>query len=160
MPAPLAYFLTWSTYGSRLHGDDLGSVSRTQNHRGEPFLEPDLQRVDRESSTMSYEPILLTPPMRAVVSKAVEDHAMFRKLRLFAINPRSTHVHVVVGCGDEAPPRPEKVLQEFKSWATRRLRDAGLVRREGPVWSHHGSTRWVNDEEGLYEARNYVLNMQ
>jgi hypothetical protein len=38
---PLAYFITFSTYGSWLHGEEKGSVDRAHNLPGTPYLEAD-----------------------------------------------------------------------------------------------------------------------
>ena len=76
------------------------------------------------------------------------------------LNVRTNHVHVVVDTRGEQMPSPEKVLEEFKSWGTRRLRKAGLIRAEGPTWTYHGSTRWINDADDLASAIDYVVNRQ
>lgn len=73
---------------------------------------------------------------------------------LHAAHARSTHVHVVVS----GEGKPERMLNAFKSWCTRRLRDdAWNVER---VWSRHGSTRWLWDEGKLAEKVCYVLDGQ
>jgi hypothetical protein len=35
---PLAYHITWGTYGTRLHGDKRGTVDRENNAFGTPVL--------------------------------------------------------------------------------------------------------------------------
>jgi hypothetical protein len=160
MPAPLAYFLTWTTYGTRMHGDDRGSVDVLHNTPGTPLLPPDpeLERAARMS--LVYEPIVLSNQMRDVVSCAIRDHARIRCWKELALNVRTNHVHVVVDCRGAAMRSPERVMEEFKYWGTRRLRASNLVRSAGRIWTDHGSTRWINNAEGLSEAINYVLNLQ
>jgi hypothetical protein len=51
-------------------------------------------------------------------------------------------------------------MEQFKSWGTRRLTSAGLVRRGRLVWTDSGSKRRLNFPEELDEAVNYVLNCQ
>ncbi|NLG42978.1 MAG: hypothetical protein GX547_07015 [Phycisphaerae bacterium] len=36
---PLAYHITFGTYGMRLHGDERETVHRRRNQFGEPFVE-------------------------------------------------------------------------------------------------------------------------
>jgi hypothetical protein len=48
----------------------------------------------------------------------------------------------------------------LKAWATRRLRDAGLEPRSGPVWARHGSTRYLWNERDIEAACWYVLHGQ
>ncbi len=38
---PLAYHITWGTYGTRLHEDSRGTVDRENNSFGTPIVGPD-----------------------------------------------------------------------------------------------------------------------
>jgi hypothetical protein len=106
----------------------------------------------------------LFPPAREVVCTAITDHASLSTWRIDALNVRSNHDNVVVDCRpsrhDAALPSPEKVMEEFKSWGTRRLRQAKLVPAEGRTWTDHGSTRWVNHKAGHGAAVAYVNESQ
>lgn len=77
---------------------------------------------------------------------------------MLAVNARSNHVHVVVDCPTGVSP--ERAMTEFKAWGTRRLRDSGLTAPHAPVWTEHGSTRWINDHASLAAAIDYVLRLQ
>ncbi|MEQ8849023.1 hypothetical protein, partial [Botrimarina sp.] len=71
-------------------------------------------------------------------------------------NVRTNHAHAVVA----AAATPERVMNDFKSWATRRLRDSGLVDRSAKVWSRHGSTRYLWDKRAVEAACCYVAEGQ
>ncbi len=102
--------------------------------------------------------VVLGNSQRAVVTKIIADHCEIRGWSLLACNVRTNHVHVVVGnCGTTAP---ETVMSQLKAWATRRLREAGFIAADARVWTEHGSTRWINDEESLARAVEYVMNGQ
>ena len=78
------------------------------------------------------------------------------RLELLAAHVRTNHVHAVV----EADLRPEKVMNEFKSYASRELNRLG---RDGPDrkrWARHGSTRWLWRDEDLQQALQYVIEEQ
>jgi hypothetical protein len=62
----------------------------------------------------------------------------------------------VVGTANEAAP--ETVMDQFKAWCSRRLNERGVRRKHW--WTRHGSTKWINDEEYLHNAINYVVNRQ
>lgn len=158
MPPPLAYFLTWSTYGTRLHGDVRGTVDRLHNTPGEPLLPTNPEQVDHLSDALTDPPFIMTPRQRTVVDRAIRDHCGVRIWSLLALNVRSTHVHVVVNC--HATHSPELAMAQFKSWSTRRLTRSGLVVRHAKLWTHHGSTRWINHRTDLVEAIDYVENRQ
>ena len=154
---PLAYFLTWSCYGSWLHGDARESVDRTRNAFGTARLDPDERARKAREKRLSAAPMVLDDVSRPVVHAAIIDHCTHRGWALFAVNVRTTHVHVVVQARDYMP---EVVLDQLKAWSTRRMRDAGLVLRDAKVWTTHGSTIYIFDEVKLKEKVHYVLHEQ
>lgn len=107
---------------------------------------------------MMHVPKVLNDDARRVVHESIVDHCVVRGWEVRAINVRTNHVHVVVSC----PPRvsPERVMTEFKLWATRRLREGRLIPPDGRLWTRHGSTRWINDERSLDAALAYVVEGQ
>jgi len=157
MPPPLAYFLTWTCHGQRLHGDDRGTVDRDHNTPGTPLLAADTRRQALNIERMKSAAVMLSAAMQAVVSHAVVQLCDERAWHLMACNVRSTHVHVVVGCWGVGP---ERVLAQFKARATRDLRLGGLVAPDVRLWTRHGSTRWINHETGLGAAIAYVEEWQ
>lgn len=150
--ALLAYFLTWSCYGTWLHGDERGSVDNAHNKRDTPRLVPDARREDRVAFAMTGETFTLSAECRAIVEDTI------RKWYLHAVNPRSTHVHTVVACEDKVSP--EAAMEQFKAWCTRRLREAGLAGSDQKIWTEHGSTRWIDSDDSLAKAIHYVLHRQ
>ena len=80
-----------------------------------------------------------------------------RGWELVAVNGRSNHVHVVVRLGGVAP---EKMMGEWKAWSSRRLRERGWIAAGQPVWTRHGSTRYVWKEHDLEGAVRYVVEGQ
>lgn len=158
MPPALAYFITWTTYGTWLHGDPRGSADRSGVHGpGRPYLDPDPRRVSFERSELAREAVLLSDPMRRVVDETVRRHIETRGWALRGLNVRTNHVHVVVSVGEIAP---ERVMGQLKAWSSRRLREQGLIGTGQRVWTRHGSTRWLNHQDAVSAAVNYVLNRQ
>ena len=157
MNPPCAYLLTWTTYGTWLHGDSRGLADRSGEHRhSQPYIEENHGRDRFEHSELRSGPVVLDEPQRTVVKKAIGDHAEFRTWGLQAINVRTNHIHVVVSC----PCPPEKPLREFKAWATRRLREAKLVGSGARVWTRHGSTRYLFSDDAVERAIRYVREGQ
>ena len=112
MPA-MAYFLTWTCHGTWLHGDERWAVDRHERGRVAPH-EPTRRR---NAALLAGDPVILTPRARGIVEGVIAEHCDHRSWRLWAVNARSNHVHVVVAVG--AVP-PEKVMGEFKAWASSR----------------------------------------
>lgn len=110
------------------------------------------------SDQLRHAPFILSDFMRAIVHQAVRDHADHRRWRLFALNVRSNHVHVVIDSA--ATHTPERTMQQLKSWSTRRLIAAGQATSATKVWTDHGSTRYLNSDGSLTAAIEYVLHQQ
>ncbi|MFH1108023.1 MAG: hypothetical protein V1790_02330 [Planctomycetota bacterium] len=156
MSDPLAYLLTWTCYGTWLHGDDRGSVDDEHRTPGAPFLPPDAIRNRAEIKQLRHPPVELKGPARQIVADTIRAHRERRNWDLLALNVRTNHVHAVLACGLHA----DGALRELKAWTTRRLREAGYVPREAPVWTHHGSTRYLWKQRSVNAAVEYVAEHQ
>jgi len=153
---PLAFFLTFHTYGTWLHGDDRGSVDARHSELGDPIIEPNSALYKRRNDALRQEPLIFIREQRHCVECAMRATCTLRAWPIHAPNIRTTHVHIVVtGC-----VKPERILGDLKRWATRRLREQGLVAADRLVWSEHGSTRWVWDKAGITETSDYTMNRQ
>ena len=152
MSEPLAYFLTWTTYGTWLHGDVRGSVDRHNACPGIDYHEPRPAWEAASRDRMDSAPVILSPRARALVDQAIRQHADFRGWGVLAMNCRSNHVHAVLTAGGVAPKR---VMTELKAYATRALRQAGEAVPQ-KTWTRHGSTRYVWTEASLQAAIRYV----
>jgi REP element-mobilizing transposase RayT len=155
---PIAYFLTWTTYGTWLPGDVRGWVAKPGLFRG-----PNAELEAAAQSLMTEPALTLDLDQRRVVEKTISEHCAIRSWHLHAVNCRTEHVHVVV----TAPHRdPEVVMDQFKAWCTRRLKDLDR-RRYGSAatirnnwWTQRGSKRKFYDEKGLFGAIDYAVNGQ
>jgi hypothetical protein len=72
---------------------------------------------------------------------------------MLAAHVRSNQVHVVV----EADQTPERVMNDFKAYASRSLNVLEPNRRR---WVRHGSTRYLWSHEEVSAAVEYVLHGQ
>jgi REP element-mobilizing transposase RayT len=154
----LAYFLTWTTYGTRLHGDARGTVDRAHNRVGTPFLEHNPRREAAATDRSRQSAFVLTTEARDIVNQAIRDHAAKRAWDILALNIRTNHVHVVVNCRGSHPP--ELAARQFKSWGTRRLIASGLATPQTRLWTDHASTRYIDSADSLMSAIDYVANRQ
>lgn len=156
MSFPFACFITWTCYGTRLHGDEQGSVDRDHNTFGTPLLAPSPERERLERSQMTHAPFVLDALRRPIVHDTIVKHIAYRGWTLHALHVRTTHVHVVVSARIE----PETIMGQLKSWSSRRLREAGLALEDAKIWTPHGSTKYLWEGVGLAAAKRYVLEMQ
>ncbi len=153
---PLAYLITFRSYGTWLHGDPRGSVDRFHNVYGKPRLPPSRQRMKYEQSLLEMRPVKLNSRQRTAVEKGIRDTCKIRKWQLWAFNIRTNHVHSVVS----ANCRAWQVLNALKANATRTLREAGCWRSKHSPWVRRGSKRRLWTEKQLADAIAYVLYEQ
>lgn len=154
--APLAYLITLHSYGSWLHGEAKGSVDRLHNLPGTEVLLSDEKRLTAMEARRREAAVTFSAPQRQLVHATIHEVCQHRGWELYALNVRTNHVHVVVA-GNSTP---EKMMNDFKAWATRRLREADLVSSTAKVWSRHGSTRWLWNDQAVEAACRYVLEGQ
>jgi REP element-mobilizing transposase RayT len=156
MNQPLAYFITFTTYGTWLQGRSPGSVDRSHNQYGSPLLPSETERETQQRAKMRQPEYRLDEARRGVVLKTIVEVASHRKWKLWAAHVRSNHAHVVV----TSPDKPEKVMMDLKAWASRRLREAFQEEADRDRWTQHGSTKYLWNLTTLEEKIIYVVEGQ
>lgn len=152
---PLAYFLTWTTYGTWLHGDPRGSVDDAHSTYSTPYVSPNRSRIEFVSTAMREAPLVLSEADRNVVNEAIRRSCEIRRWAVLALNVRSNHVHTVVAASDASPEHAAAIL---KSWATRALKASGSHPGRSKFWTNQSSTRWLFDEQAVANASTYTMN--
>jgi REP element-mobilizing transposase RayT len=154
---PLAYLITFRSYGTWLHGDERGSVSRFRNQYKSPYLPAEKKWLRTNTKRLTQEIVLLDAEQRHCVESSANETCTIRKWKLYAINVRTNHVHLVVSIGDK---KPEIALNAFKANATRKMRENGCWDNTRSPWSDKGSKRRLWNEKSLARAVDYVQNGQ
>lgn len=154
----LAYFITFTTYGTWLHGSakGKGSVDDQHNAYGTPFVEPDAQREEAARDLMAQPPYVLSAAERDIVCNAIVELARDRGWALLAVHVRSNHVHVVVSADRD----PGRIMSDMKARASRDLTLAGFDNAERRRWTRHGSTQHLFREEDVEAKTCYTLDGQ
>ena len=155
----LAYFITFHTYGTWLHGTSKGkgSVDRDHNQYGGEFVAPDARREEASRGRMAQDAYMMNDAReRAVVCEAIVGLCGRRGWRVLAVHVRTNHVHVVV-VSDRDPGR---VMSDMKGCASRELTRAGFDDKNRRRWTRHGSTLHLFDDGAVAEKIDYVLNRQ
>ena len=152
-PIPLAYLITVTCYGTRLHGDQPESVDNRHNVPGSPFLPEAPSVVSIEEGQMSQRPYLMDRDRRPIALRSLRAVCTHRGWTWLAAHVRSTHVHVVV----TSQETPEKVMNALKSYASRALNQARLDPPGRRRWAHHGSTRYLWKPKQVAAAIEYVV---
>lgn len=154
---PIAFFFTWSTYGTWLPGDARGWVEYRKG-----FRLPDPVRELEAKAKMTEDSCLLSPDQRREVEWQITETCRRRGWTLHAVNCRSNHVHAVTS----ASRTPRFMRQHLKSWCTRRLSEheqeqgVSIDQLRENWWADRGSVRWVYGDEGLLNVTHYVVDEQ
>jgi REP element-mobilizing transposase RayT len=155
----LAYFITWTTYGTWLPGDKRGWIKA----RMHGIQSPDSELEEKARALMVETAIILTNAQREIIEQTIKAHCNIRNWTLHAVNARTNHIHVVVSADRDS----NDVMDQLKSWCSRKLSDnAGLIT---PVAQKAGRRHWfteggdkeeIHDELHLRDAIHYVLERQ
>jgi len=154
---PIAYLLTFRTYGTWLHGTNKGSVGRTgTNIYGHPGITQSVPLIEDMSARQTAEPTILTCEEREIVAAAINEVCEHRGYTLRSLNVRTNHAHAVVSyfC------RPEKIVNDFKAYSTRALRRSWQRSADERIWSRGASTRYLWKPRHVTAAIDYVLYCQ
>ena len=87
---------------------------------------------------------------------ALLDRCQQQEWKLLAAHARTNHVHLVV----EAEARPERIMNDLKSYASRCLNQKRTDQPARKRWARHGSTRWLWKPEHVSAAIRYVVEEQ
>ena len=155
---PIAFFLTWTCYGTWLPGDDRGW---TKWKKGDRLPQPLLMHWS--AKRLTYPPVLLRDHQRTIVNETIADHCGKRGWFLHAVNCRTNHCHCVLTVRDLDG---ELVRDQLKSWCTRLLNEDFSINSVEKLqvpkkwWTRKGSVRYLFDEESLEAAVRYTLEAQ
>jgi REP element-mobilizing transposase RayT len=123
---------------------------------GFPLVEKNMPRVIAMKRLMGQPRYLMDDTRRDAVLEAMREVCAHRDWNLLAAHVRSTHVHAVV----ESDIDPEKIMFQFKAYASRRLNAMGIDPVGRKRWARHGSTRRLVKEEDISAAIQYVIDEQ
>lgn len=141
---PLAYLITFRTFGTWQHGDERGSIDRYHNKFRGDRVPVNAVMKQQQDKRLKSQPVKLDGSRRPIVEDA-------------AINVRTNHVHLVVWIHDA---NPADALRDFKAYSTRTLRKHGLWKFEHGPWVDSGSKRYLWKESSVHAACDYVVNGQ
>jgi REP element-mobilizing transposase RayT len=155
---PLAYLITFRSYGTWLHGDERTSIdTHDRKNKYGTARQPGNENLNKlMQANMKHDPVTLSALQRETIHEAIREVCREKFYTLQSVNVRSNHVHSVVS----ARVKPEIVANQFKAYATRKLRENGLIDPEMTPWSRGRSRRYLWKPKHVDAANDYVLNGQ
>ena len=159
------WFITCTTYGQWLPGDERGFVSnkfegetteRKNNQVGTQYDNGRLELKSAAKKLMLGPQIVLSYPKAVLVRNQFEETARYRSWTIVAGSIMANHFHVLVGVPDD--PDPDKILGDLKSYASRKLNAQYGKPQNGTWWTTHGSKRIIDTELSFNRCVSYILS--
>ena len=154
---PFAYFFTFRTYATWLHGDARSSVDPKHNVYDTPRIKPNSSLHRAMADECLEDKFIMDKAYRKTVLKSIVDTCHYYRWHLDAAHIRSNHVHVIL----RSVAAKEDVRGKLKTYATRYLKKHHpelLVRKK--FWSDGGSDRNIWASEFLFATMYYVIEQQ
>ena len=153
---PLAYHITFGTYGTRLHGDSRGTVIRVKNKYGEDIIDRDGDWQTEERSRLRFPPRVFTLEQRQIIESLILAICDRGGWILHAAAARPDHTHVVLTAdADGAAVRPL-----LKRWLGQALSKHLPLRPDQTFWAECGSVKWIWDDDYFGRATHYVRDQR
>ena len=130
---PLAFLITFRSYGTWLHGDERGSVSRFRNQYKSARLPPEERWLRTNTQRLKGEIVVLDATQRQCVDEATRETCHVRGWHLYAINVRTNHVHVVVAIGEKDLRLPSTLSKQTRHERCARMAAGRAIAARGPI---------------------------
>ena len=172
---PIRLFVTWTTYGTWLPGDDRGWRKwKSGQQQPQPLLE------DWCRDQMKEQPLFLNLRQRSAVENVIREHAAIRGWELAAVSARSNHVHVAVtvvptvsgqalAAGTSPPVSGQapvagkcvkNVRDQLKANATRILRQLSDPVTHEKIWTKGGDIQFIDSDNDWEQVILYIIVAQ
>jgi REP element-mobilizing transposase RayT len=148
---PLAYHITFGTCGTRLHGDDRGTIDRSLNEPPDPIIGANDGWHFLEENRLNFPPRVFTREEMVAVESLIPEVCVRGGWELHTCAAGPDHVHVVMA-GDADGNEIRKWL---KRWLGQELAKHYPLKPGETFWAECGSVKWVWTD-GYFRARREV----
>jgi REP element-mobilizing transposase RayT len=152
---PLAYLITFTCYGSTLHGQNAADHPHAP-HFNVHFLPHQVTRSRASQLKLTEPAYFLDELRRFVVLNAIEEACDFYGWTLYAAHVRTYHVHSVI----HALETPDKLMNLLKMNTSRRLKESNLDGMRLNRWTQHGRTKPLWQPIHVQDAIRFVVEEQ
>ena len=156
MDCPLAYHITFGTYGTRLHGDERGTIYRAMNEPGDPIIGRDEEWRRIEQHKLKFKPRVFTIQQMSDVEQLLPLICTHGGWMHHAGAAGPDHVHeVLTGNADGVDIR-----KWLKRWLGEELAKIYPLLPGETFWAECGSVKWIWTDEYFRRARDYVFDQR
>jgi len=151
---PLAFHITFGTYGTRLHGDERGTVDRSMNRPGDPIIGKDGDWERFERSRLRFDPVFLTREQMICAEDAIPLICERGEWQLWTSAAGPDHVHVLLT--PEVNADGKVIRRILKRWLGQALSERWPLQTGATWWAEGGSIRWVWTQRYFDNVFGYV----
>ena len=153
---PLAYHLTFGTYGTRLHGDKRGTVSREQNRFGEPIIGQDVVWQRLEQSQLKFPPVVFSNEQQRHIEHVMAGVCERGGWEYHIAAGQPDHVHVML-----TSPNDGKAIRKWlKTWLGQEMSTRWPLAPRQTWWAEGRSIRSVWNDDYFKNLFEYIRAQQ
>jgi hypothetical protein len=149
---PLAFHITFGTYGTRLHRDPRGTVDRKHNVYGEPIVGADADWEREETASLKFPPVKLDDAQRLFVEHTIPSICERGGWKLQICAAREDHVHNVFTTCSEG----QTVRRLLKRWLSEAMSERWPLALGQVWWAECGSVKWAWTQDYYERAYDYI----
>jgi len=153
---PLAYHITWGTYGTRLHGDARGTVHRSENEFGDAIIGTDGDWQREEKSLLRFPIRILTIQQRQFIERAVPPICRRGGWELITVAAGPDHVHCVIRAAVDG----KDIRKWLKRWLGESMTGHWPIQPGEVWWAECGSVKWVWNQDYYMRVVDYVRRQE
>jgi len=149
---PIAYHITFGTYGTRLHGDDRGTIDRKMNKPGEPIVGSNPDWWESERDRLNFPPVQLNAEQMRFAESTLPSICARGGWTLHTCAAAPDHLHVVLSTRSDGAA----VRKWMKRWLGEAMSEHWPLPGQSAWWAEGGSVRWVWTQEYFDDVKAYV----
>ncbi len=154
--SPLAYFLTFGTYGTRLHGGDRLTVDRQHNVPGTPYVRKNQRRARWERGILRFEPVMLTREQQVFIEVEAPHVCERAAWGYHVAGAGPDHVHVLVSADADGAV----VRRLLKRWLGEALTARWPLAPGQSWWAEGGSVKPVVTRDYFNRVLDYIARQR
>ncbi len=153
---PIAYFITFRTYASWLHGDHRDSVDPRHNIFLAPRIIPNPNFEEKMKSNCHENSFLMNAEQREKALDAIINTCRYNHWHLYAAQIRTNHVHIVM----QTDRSPDRATTSIKAYATQYLRKIVPQSSREKYWARGQSIKHLFNSMQVFRTMKYVIEEQ
>lgn len=154
--SPIAYHITFGTYGTRLHGDERGTIDIKRNKPGDPIIGQNEHWQQYENQILNHKPVTFNEEQRHFIQKSLPQICERGEWTHHCSACQDNHIHIMLSTSSD-----EKMVRKWlKRWLGELLSNKHPLPSQQSWWAEGGSIKWIWDDFYLDAVYQYVIKQR